>query len=105
MGADDRTGRASGPRFCKELTKRVRSVEDGPLDADGIDESEGFFAKLTAPYEPPSPSRDPKIDWTKHSPSPKLNRSTYCNEAPVTVVDVSCCGHQARSQEQACHSL
>ena len=64
------------PRFCNELTEHVRSVEDGPLDADGIDEGEGFFAKLTAPYEPPSHSREPKIDWTKHfpSPSPKLNQ-------------------------------
>jgi len=62
------------PRFCKELTEHVRSVEDGPLDADGIKEDEGFFAKLTAPYEPPSPSRDPKIDWTKCSSSPELNQ-------------------------------
>ena len=58
------------PRFCGELTEHVRSVKDGPLDADGIREGEGFFAALTAPYEPPSPSHGPKIDWAKHSPSP-----------------------------------
>jgi len=58
------------PRFCEDLTEHVRSVEDGPLDADGIEENEGFFATLTAPYEPPSPSHGPKIDWTKYSPSP-----------------------------------
>lgn len=46
------------PRFCKELTEHVRSIRDGPLDADGIKEDEGFFATLTAPYEPPSPSRN-----------------------------------------------
>jgi hypothetical protein len=40
------------PRFCEELTEHVRSVKDGPLDADGIEEDEGFFATLTAPYEP-----------------------------------------------------
>jgi hypothetical protein len=48
------------PRFCGELTEHVRSVLDGPLDADGIDEDGGFFSALTAPYEPPSPSRGPK---------------------------------------------
>lgn len=58
------------PRFCKVLTEHVRSVKDGPLDADGIDEDEGFLAKLTAPYEPPFTSRDPKTDWAKYSPSP-----------------------------------
>ena len=58
------------PRFCKELTEHVRSIRDGPLDADGIEEHEGFFATLTAPYEPPSPSRSPKIDWATYSPSP-----------------------------------
>jgi hypothetical protein len=58
------------PRFHEELTEHVRSVEDGPLDADGIEEDEGFFAKLTAPYEPPSPSHGPKTDWGRHPPSP-----------------------------------
>lgn len=46
------------PRFCKELTEHVRSIGDGPLDADGIREDEGFLAALTAPCEPPSPSRN-----------------------------------------------
>ena len=58
------------PRFCGELTEHVRSLEDGPLDADGIENDKGFFATLTAPYEPPSPSRHPKIDRTTYSPSP-----------------------------------
>jgi hypothetical protein len=58
------------PSFCEVLTEHVRSVKDGPLDADGIEEHEGFLATLTAPYEPPPTSRDPKIDWTKYSPSP-----------------------------------
>jgi len=57
------------PRFCGELTEHVRSVKGGPLDADGIEEGEGFFATLTAPYEPPSPPRGPKLDWAKNSPS------------------------------------
>ncbi|KAF9787130.1 hypothetical protein BJ322DRAFT_701608 [Thelephora terrestris] len=65
------------PRFCGELTEHVRSVNDGPLDADGIREDEGFFSALTAPYEPPSPSRSPKIDWPRYcppsSPAQKLN--------------------------------
>jgi hypothetical protein len=58
------------PRFCREVTEHIRSVNDGPLDADGIEDDEGFFSKLNAPYEPPSPSRGPKIDWTKSPPSP-----------------------------------
>jgi len=58
------------PRFCGELTEHIRSVKDGPLDADGIEEDEGFFATLTAPYEPPSSSRGPKLDRAKHPPSP-----------------------------------
>ena len=44
------------PRFCEVLTEHVRSVENGPLDADRIREDEGFFSALTAPYDPPSPS-------------------------------------------------
>jgi len=56
------------PRFCEELTEHIRSIEDGPLDADGIERDEGFLATLTAPYEPPSPLRSPKIDWSTHSP-------------------------------------
>jgi len=58
------------PRFCEVLTEHVRSVKDGPLDADRIEEDKGFLAKLTAPYEPPSTSRDPKVDRTIYSPSP-----------------------------------
>jgi hypothetical protein len=46
------------PRFCGVLTEHVRSVEDGPLDADGIEQQEGFFATLTVPYEPPSEAGD-----------------------------------------------
>lgn len=57
------------PRFCEDLTEHVRSIEDGPLDADGIEKDEGFFATSTAPYEPPSPSRSPKINWATYSPS------------------------------------
>ena len=58
------------PRFCKVLTEHIRSTRDGPLDADGIEEDQGFISTLTAPYEPPSPSRGSKIDWTKHPPPP-----------------------------------
>ncbi|KAF9651916.1 hypothetical protein BDM02DRAFT_3110049 [Thelephora ganbajun] len=58
------------PMFCEELTGHVLSVERGPLDADGIEEGEGFFATLTAPYEPPSPSCRPRIDWVKYPRSP-----------------------------------
>jgi hypothetical protein len=58
------------PGFCGELTEHVRSLEEGPLEADEIEEDEGFFATLTAPYEPPSPSPGPKIDWASYSPSP-----------------------------------
>ena len=53
------------PRFCEVLTEHVRSVKDGPLDADELEEDKGFFATLTAPYEPP----DQKFNWTKCSPS------------------------------------
>lgn len=59
------------PKFCRELTEHVRSVKDGPLDADGIEEDKGFFSRLTAPYKPPSPSRGPKVDWAGY-PSPPL---------------------------------
>ena len=65
------------PRFCEELTEHIRSIEDGPLDADGIEKDEGFFATLTAPYEPPSPSRSPKIDWPKQPPPPVPNPSQH----------------------------
>jgi len=58
------------PRFCEELTEHIRSIEDGPLDADGIEGHEGFFATLTAPYQPPPPSRGPKINWPTHTLSP-----------------------------------
>ena len=60
------------PRFCKELTEHVRSIKDGPLYADGIEEDDGFLSTLTAPYEPPPPSYRLKIDWAKHPPSPLL---------------------------------
>lgn len=61
------------PRFCGELTEHVRSVREGPLDADGIREDEGFFSTLTAPYEPPS--RTTNIDWAKRcSPSPPTQK-------------------------------
>lgn len=72
------------PRFCEELTEHVRSIEDGPLDADGIEKDEGFFATLTAPYEPPSPSQSPKIDWaTYSSPSPVPLQKPNQNDSPV----------------------
>ena len=69
------------PRFCEVLTEHVRSVKDGPLDADGIEEDQGFLAKLSAPYEPPSTSRDPEIDWKKYSPSP-LSTPNQCVGCP-----------------------
>lgn len=49
------------PRFCEALTEHVRSIKDGPLDADEIREDKGFFATLTAPYEPPSPLPDLQV--------------------------------------------
>ena len=58
------------PRFCKEFTEHIRSVKDGPLDADGIEDDQGFFSTLIAPYQPPPPSCGPRIDWTKSPPSP-----------------------------------
>lgn len=76
------------PRFCEELTEHVRSVRDGPLDADGIEEDEGFFAALTAPYESPSPSRGPKIDWARHPPSPIP--ASRLNECDPQVRRVGC---------------
>ena len=58
------------PRFCEVLTEHVRSVKEGPLDTDRIKEDQGFLAKLSAPYEPPSTSHDPEINQKKYSPSP-----------------------------------
>ena len=70
------------PRFCEELTEHVRSIEDGPLDADGIEKDEGFLATLTAPYEPPSPSR--KLNWTTHCPpSPVPVQKPNQHDSPV----------------------
>lgn len=71
------------PRFCKELTEHIRSVKDGPLDADGIEEDEGFFSTLTAPYEPPSPLSRRKIDWTKYSPSPLPTHKTNKQDSEI----------------------
>lgn len=87
------------PRFCEVLTEHVRSIKDGPLDADGIEEDEGFFATLTAPYEPPSTSLGPKTDWTKSPPKPNQHDTRapragcppgLCNCAAEQDIDNDC---------------
>ena len=74
------------PGFCKEFTEHIRSIRDGPLDADGIEEDEGFFSTLIAPYKPPLASRGSRIDWTKSPLSPlAVHRSKQDDSQPRRV--------------------